>query len=107
MARSSPRARRHRREQDRALGKTVRRTQRLATELPGGAPERAIEIAATTVAEVRARATPCIHCAGELEIRRDSASSTPRGVLREIELLCRRCHAPRILWFRVVGVTPN
>ena len=96
-----PRARRQRREDDRARRKTVARIQHLATELPGGTADRAIDVTSASVVELKARATPCLQCGGELEIRRDAASSTPRGVLREVELGCRRCHAPRTLWLRV------
>jgi hypothetical protein len=96
-----PRPRRQRREQQRELRATVRRIQRLADQLPGGAPEDAIEVGASSVVEIQARATPCLQCNGDLEIRRDSGASTPRGILRELELVCRRCHAPRTLWFRI------
>jgi hypothetical protein len=104
---SPPRPRRQRRERERALRKDVRTNERLARELPGGAPDRPIEIDAPAVAEIKARATPCPQCAGELELRGDRADSTPRGVLRELELVCRRCHAPRSLWFRVKPPSAN
>jgi hypothetical protein len=42
-----------------------------------------------------------VRCGGDLELRGDRATSTARGVLREIAVACRRCHAPRTLWFRV------
>ena len=95
------RPRRQRREQERALRAAVRRVERLAEELPGGTPERPIEVATSSVIELQARGTPCPQCAGELEIKADRAESTPRGVLRALDLVCRRCHAPRTLWFRI------
>jgi hypothetical protein len=107
VANSKTRPRRARREQERALRKTVRQVQRLAGELPGGAPERAIEVASASVVELKARATPCLQCGGDLELRHDRASAAARGVLRELELACRRCHAPRTLWFRVAPSGPN
>ena len=76
-------------------------------QLPGGSPDTPIEISASAVAEIMARATPCAHCGGELELRTDRADATPRGVLREIGLTCRLCHAPRTLWFRVKPLAAN
>jgi len=96
-----PRPRRKRREQERALRKEVRRTEALAGELPGGAPDRPIDVTSASVVEGKARGTPCIHCGGELDLRGDRATSTARGILREIAMICRRCHAPRTLWFRI------
>jgi len=96
-----PRPRRKRREQERALRKQVRRTEALAGELPGGAPDRPIDVTSASVVEGKARGTPCIQCGGELELRGDRATSTARGILREIALICRRCHAPRTLWYRI------
>lgn len=106
MARS-PRPRRERREHERALRKTVRDTERLARQLPGATPEAPIDVDAPAVAEIRARATPCPQCGGELEVRGDRADTTPRGVLRELRVVCRLCHTPRSLWFRVVAPGAN
>jgi hypothetical protein len=102
-----PRERRGRRELERALRKNVRRVQRLAEDLPGGAPERPIDVPSAAVVATKALATLCLQCGGDLELRRDGATSTPRGVLRELELACRRCHAPRRLWFRVAVAGAN
>ena len=67
---SPPRARRQRREQERALRKGVRAVERLARQLPGATPETAVEVDAPAVAEIKARATACPQCGGELEVRR-------------------------------------
>ena len=99
MARA-PRPRRERRESERARRKTVRTTERLAKELPGATADHPIDVPAPSVAEIKARATPCPQCGGELEIQGDRADSTPRGGLRERARVCRRWHAPRRLWFR-------
>jgi hypothetical protein len=98
---SPPRPRKQRREQERALRKNVRDTERLARQLPGATPDSPIDIDAPAVAEIQAAATPCPQCGGELELRGERADSTPRGVLRDLSLVCRTCHAPRHLWFRV------
>ncbi len=101
------RARKARREQDRALRKAVSRVERAARGLPGGAADHPLDVVSAALVEPKARATPCLRCGGELELRHDRAASTPRGVLREIELACRLCHAPRTLWFRVAPAIPN
>jgi hypothetical protein len=102
-----PRSRRARREQDRALRKEVRRVEELAARLPGGTPERPIDVGAASVVEVKARATPCPQCGGELQLESDRAEPTPRGLLRALGLACRVCHAPRTIWFRVASGGPN
>ena len=94
------RPRKERRERERAR-KNVRVTERLAKQLPGATPEQPIDVASASVVEIQARATPCPQCGGELDLRGERADSTPRGVLREIRAVCRLCHAPRTLWFRV------
>lgn len=102
-----PRPRRERREQERALRKDVRKTELLARQLPGGTAADPIDVEAPAVAEVKARSTACPQCGGELEIVGDRADTSPRGVLREVRLVCRLCHAPRTLWFRVAPRAPN
>jgi hypothetical protein len=103
-----PRPRRQQRQEQRALRKNVRQRERLGSELPGGVPERPIDVASASIIETKARATPCIQCgATEMEIRGDRATSTARGLLRETALVCRHCHAPRAIWFRVAGNSPN
>ena len=101
------RPRRERREHERALRKAVQTTERLARRLPGSTPDAPIEIAASALAEIKARDTPCPQCGGELELRGDRADATARGVLRELRLICRLCHAPRKLWFRVTPSSAN
>jgi len=97
-----PRPRRQQREQQRTLRKSVRQLQRLAAEMRGGSPERPIDVASASVVETKARAVPCVQCeATEMELRGDRATSTARGVLRELAMVCRQCHATRALWFRV------
>lgn len=102
-----PRARRARREKERALRKEVRRVEELAGRLPGATPELPIDVAAASVVEVKARATRCPQCGGELQLTGDRAETTPRGVLREIALACRICRAPRTMWFRIAPAGAN
>jgi hypothetical protein len=96
-----------RRAKERELRKRARRTEQLAADLPGGSPELPIDVASASVVETMARATPCVQCGGELELGGDRATSTARGVVRAIALTCRRCHAPRTLWFRIESRAPN
>jgi len=103
----SRRQRRQRREDERALRRQVRLREELAAQLPGGSAEQPIDVASASIVEGKARATPCIQCEGDLELRGDRALSTARGVLREIVLACRRCHTARTLWFRVVPPAAN
>jgi hypothetical protein len=101
------RPRKERREQERALRKNVRATERLAKQLPGATPENPIDVASASVVEIQARATPCPQCGGTLDLRGERADSTPRGVLREIRAACRLCRAPRTLWFRIALAAAN
>jgi hypothetical protein len=97
-----PRPRRQQREQQRALRKTVHQLERLAAEMPGGSPERPIDVGSASIVETKARSIACVQCeALALELGADRATSTPRGVLRELAMICRQCHAPRAVWFRV------
>jgi hypothetical protein len=102
-----PRPRRAQRERDNALRKQVRRIEALAGKLPGGSPDNPLEVSSASVVEGAARATPCVQCGGDLELRGDRATSTARGVLRELALACRLCHAPRTLWFRITPPSAN
>jgi hypothetical protein len=102
-----PRPRRQQRERDRALRKDVRRTEALTSKLPGASSDHPIDVTSASVVEGKARATPCVQCGGDLELGGDRATSTARGLLREIALACRRCHARRTLWFRIVPPSPS
>lgn len=101
------RPRLQRREAERTARKSVRATERLAAALPGASPEQPIEVTSASVVEVRARATPCVQCGGALNVEGDRASSTPRGVVHQLEVTCRRCHATRSLWFRIAPAQPS
>ncbi len=102
-----PRPRTRVRAEARAARNAVKQTERWAALMPGGAADHPIEVTSGSVVEVRARAALCHQCQGELELRGDSAVATPRGVLREVDMVCRRCHAAKRLWFRVVSGLPS
>jgi hypothetical protein len=101
------RRRKLQREQQRELRKQVRRTEGMAAKLAGGSPELPIDVTSASVVETRARSTPCVQCGGDLELRGDRATSTARGIVRELSLVCRLCHAPRTLWYRIAPPPTN
>jgi hypothetical protein len=107
VAKKPKRARTERREQERGLRKEVRAVERLASQAPGGAPDRPLVVTSAAVIEVQARSTPCPQCGGTLDLRRHDAVVEAGQSLRVVELLCRLCHAPRRLYFRVDAPLAN
>jgi hypothetical protein len=95
------RSRTERREAERALRKDVQARERLAAAAPGGAPDRPLVVATVSVIESMARSTPCVQCGGELELRDHAAPPEAGGKLRLTRMVCRLCHAPRAIWFRI------
>jgi hypothetical protein len=85
----------------------VRERERLAALLPGGAPDRPIEVASAAVVEVRARSIPCPQCGGELDVGEHGATTHDGDALRVVDARCRRCGAPRTLYFRLTVALPN
>jgi hypothetical protein len=103
-----PRRPRHeRREHERALRKLVRDRETLASLEPGGSAERPIDVPTSSVIEVRARATPGPQCAGELGLDDHAVATHDGELLRALAMTCRRCHARRTLWFRIVPPLAN
>jgi hypothetical protein len=101
------RARTERRERERALDRTVRALERLAAAAPGGAPDNPVRVSATSVVEVRARATPCPLCQGELDVREHVAEFHKGEQLRRVRVACRACHATRDLWYALGRSLPS
>jgi hypothetical protein len=95
------RSRTERREAERALRKEVVVRERLAAAAPGGARDRPIVVVSASVIESIARSTPCIQCGGELSLEDHAAPVEFQGRLRVCRMTCRRCHAPRELWFTI------
>jgi hypothetical protein len=87
-----------RRAAERAARGLVRDREKLAAMTPGGAKERPIAVESSSVIEVRAAATPCPQCEGELRVGEHRAEAG----LRAVDVRCTRCHAARTLWFRIV-----
>src|SRR4051794_15982828 len=95
------RPRTERRQVERSLRKEVLLRERLATHSLGGSRERAFVVSSVSVVEGQARSTPCIQCGGELDLRSHAAAPDGHGKIRVLHLVCRLCHAPRELWFKI------
>jgi hypothetical protein len=106
-AMSKRRPRTERRERERDLRKQVREREKLAATAPGGAPDRPLVVTSASVIEGTARATPCVQCGGELIFGDHSAETRAGHPLRLVRLVCRLCHAPRTLWFRIESPLPS
>jgi len=92
-----------RRAAERSARQMVRDREKLAALSSGGSRERPIAVESAAVIEVRAHATPCPQCEGELRV---NEHRTDAG-LRVVAVTCNRCHAKRELWFKLVSNDPN
>ncbi len=101
---SGKRPRTERREAERAARKLVRDRERLFALSAGGTSGRPLEVTSAAVIEVRIQQSPCVQCEGEYRILEHAA---PLPGLRRVDVTCRRCGAPRSIWFRIVDDEPN
>lgn len=107
MATRKPRPRTERRARERDARRHVRDREKLALLEPGGAPDRAIEVASASVIDARARSSPCPQCGGSLRLESQTAEQVDGQSLRAARLRCATCHAPRVFWFRITTALPN
>jgi len=107
MAKKSPRPRTLRRAAAQSGARVAERLKRLAAQLPGGGPDRPLRVTSASVIEVRARATPCLVCGGELDLQAHVADGPADTATRRVELICRRCHGARQLWFLIEPPAPS
>jgi hypothetical protein len=98
------RPRTERRQAERALRKDVGARQKLVVAGPGGARDRPLVVSSASVIDGRARSIPCIQCGGQLDLLQHTAESS---ALRLVKLICRLCHAPREIWFRIEAPQAN
>lgn len=93
-----------RRARERAARDLVRDREKLAGLVPGGSRARPIEVDSSAVVEPRIRSLACPQCEGTYRVldHRSAASG-----IREVDVRCERCGAPRTLWFRLVSSEPN
>jgi hypothetical protein len=101
MAQRPKRGRTLRREAERQAESLARDKERLFALEPGGRPERPIDVDSAAVVDIRAAATPCPRCGGELAVDEHAAVSHGGERLREARVRCRRCGSRRSLWFRL------
>jgi hypothetical protein len=92
------RPRSERRQAERALRKDMGARQRLIVAGPGGARDRPLVVVSASVIDGQARSVPCIQCGGQLDLLHHGAEGSS---LRLVKLICRLCHAPREIWFRI------
>jgi hypothetical protein len=93
-----------RRARERAARDLVRDREKLFLLSPGGSRERPIEVDSAAVVELRVRSLPCVQCEGQYTVL-DHRS--PASGIREVDVRCSTCSAPRTLWFRLVSREPN
>ena len=93
-----------RRQSERAARQLVRDRERLAALVPGGSPDRPIEVSSSSVIESRARSLRCPQCDGSYRIVDHQAES---ATLRAVEVSCQTCGVSRRLWFRIAATGPN
>jgi hypothetical protein len=93
-----------RRQSERAARQLVRDRERLAALVPGGAPDRPIEVSSSPVIEARARSLKCPQCDGSYRLVDHQAESAS---LRVVEVACQNCGVARRLWFRIAATGPN
>ncbi|MBS1120682.1 MAG: hypothetical protein H6Q90_2910 [Deltaproteobacteria bacterium] len=81
-----------------------RAREQLAALRPGGSARWAIEVSSAAVIEPRAAAMACPHCGGQYRIH---DHTRPHPGIRRVDVACRNCSTPRILWFRIAPREPN
>jgi len=106
VAKKPKRPRHERRQRQRKAVKDIRAREKLNRVAPGGSPSRAIEVSTPAVIAPLLRSIRCHQCDGELEPAEMTARSTDSGHRRLASTRCRRCHAPREIWF-AIGPTLN
>jgi hypothetical protein len=106
MTKKPSRPRTARRAAAQANRRAVDKIERLAVQLPGGAPAQPLRVTSASVVEVRAREARCLVCDAALELRAHVAEPAAAD-LRRVELGCRSCGRSRKLWFRIEPPQPN
>ncbi len=82
----------------------VRDREAAAKRAPGGSAANPIHVLTTSVIEIRAAATPCPQCGGELRVKSHEA---PGSGLRRVDVRCQTCSIPRSLWYRLAPDDTN
>jgi hypothetical protein len=101
----SPRG--QRRAAERAAVKLAKDRVRLAELEPGGSAERPLVVDSAAVIEPRAKDTRCAVCESALDLEDHEVVTEAGQSLRRVRLVCKLCHTPRTLWFRLERPMPN
>ena len=107
MSKGGKRARTTARQKQREVAKLADKLDKLVAESPGGSPARAIAVTSASVIDVKARAFRCGRCEGELEWKAEHAEFAGAIQLRNVDMVCKRCFAPRKIWFSLGAPTAN
>jgi hypothetical protein len=70
----------------------------------GGSPSWPIVVASASVIEARATSLPCAQCGGEYRVLEHTR---PVPELRRLDVACRHCSTPRVLWFSIAPFETN
>jgi hypothetical protein len=85
---------------ERDVKKQIEAKDKLALLSPGGAPERAIEVASASLIEPMARASRCPRCEGDVRL---DEHVVERG-LRVARVRCTACGSARSLYYRIAAL---
>lgn len=94
------RKRAERRALERDVRKQLEQRDKLSALSPGGAPERAIEVASASLIEPMARASRCPRCGGDVRLE----EYVVEGGLRVARVRCTACGSPRALYYRIAAL---
>lgn len=96
------RARTVRREADRDDGRARDERLALARLVPGGSPQRPLEVTTAALVEATARAGGCPACGGEVRVDDHAAETVDGRLLRAVRLACVACGARTVRWVVVL-----
>lgn len=96
---SAKRPRTQRRADARATKKLIHDRERLWSLSPGGSPARPLTVPSPAVIDSRVAAMHCPQCDGEYT-QRDHET---RDGARVVSVVCKLCHVPRQIWFRLAA----
>jgi hypothetical protein len=101
----SPRA--ERRAQAREEAKLAKTKEALARLEAGGAPARPVVVESASQIDVHARAVRCLRCDASVRLDEHTAETFDGVRLRVVRIVCLRCGARRVLYFRIAPALTN
>lgn len=100
---SAKRPRTQRRADARATKKLIHDRERLWSLSPGGSAARPLTVPSPAVIDSRVAAMHCPQCDAEYTLK----DHETRGGDRVVSVVCKLCHAPRQIWFRLGSAAAN